>query len=165
MWQSLHFWGRFVLQHQMERKITALYSACFCNAHPCTHTSCSHLNFTFWIHVITLFALQKYQQAPNQRLTSRSAGWVQTGKLPHEKFILQAKWEGSRWSIIKKDMTSSKFRTDLNGKTHSPVSYCVQQQQESCSVLRCLRFEYKAERSAYRTFRGFVFEVPVPILS
>lgn len=165
MWQSLHFWGRFVLRHKKERKITERYSACLCNAHPCTHTSCSHLNLKFWIHMITLFTLQKYQQGPNQRLTSRSAGWVQTGKHPHEKFILQAKWEGSRWSVIKKDMRSSKFRTDLNSKTHSPVSHCVQQQQENCSVLGHPGYESKAERPAYRTFVGFVFKVPVPILT
>lgn len=165
MWQSLHFWGRFVLRHKKEGKITELYSACLCNARPCTHTRWSHLNFNLWIHMINLFTLQKYQQGHKQRLASRSEEWVQTGKHPHEKFIFQAEWEGSRWSVIKKDMKSNKFRTDLNNKTHSPVSYCVQQQQENCSVLRCLRPKYKAERPTCRTFWGFVFKVPVPNLT
>lgn len=51
-------------------------------------------------------------------------------------------------------MKSSKFRTDLNSKAHSPVSCCVQQQQENCSVLRCPRPEYEAERPVYMIILG-----------
>lgn len=51
-------------------------------------------------------------------------------------------------------MKSSKFRMDLKSKTHSPVSFCVQQQQENCSVLRCLRPEYEAERPVYMIILG-----------
>lgn len=76
------FLGKVCPVAQKAGKITELYSACLCNAHPCTHTSWSHLNFNFWIHMINLFILQNYQQGNNRRLTSRSAGWVQKESIP-----------------------------------------------------------------------------------